>query len=172
LMGFQDALSACGISYASDQGVEFADHSMEAISWFALMASSRLAEERGTYSSYEGSKWDRGLLPIDTVALLEEERGVPVDMDRSMTRDWDKVRDQIKKHGMRNSNVMAIAPTATISTIIGVTQSIEPTYKHLFVKSNLSGEFVQLNVKLVNELKERDLWCDDLLEAIKTWVSH
>ena len=167
LMGFQDALSACGISYASDQGVEFADRSMEAISWFALMASSRLAEERGTYSSYEGSKWDRGLLPIDTVALLEEERGVPVDMDRSTTLDWDKVRQQIKKHGMRNSNVMAIAPTATISTIIGVTQSIEPTYKHLFVKSNLSGEFVQLNVKLVNELKERDLWCDDLLEAIK-----
>ena len=167
LMGFQDALSACGISYASDQGVEFADRSMEAISWFALMASSRLAEERGTYSSYEGSKWDRGLLPIDTVAILEEERGVPIDMDRSSSMDWDTVREQIKKHGIRNSNVMAIAPTATISTIIGVTQSIEPTYKHLFVKSNLSGEFVQLNVKLVNELKERDLWCDDLLEAIK-----
>ena len=167
LMGFQDALSACGISYASDQGVEFADRSMEAISWFALMASSRLAEERGTYSSYEGSKWDRGLLPIDTVAILEEERGMAIDMDKSTTMDWTAVREQIKKHGMRNSNVMAIAPTATISTIIGVTQSIEPTYKHLFVKSNLSGEFVQLNVKLVNELKERDLWCDDLLEAIK-----
>ena len=167
LMGFQDALSACGISYASDEGVEFADRSMEAISWFALMASSRLAEERGTYSSYEGSKWDRGLLPIDTVAILEESRGVPIDMDKSTSMDWDTVREQIKKHGMRNSNVMAIAPTATISTIIGVTQSIEPTYKHLFVKSNLSGEFVQLNVKLVNELKDRDLWCDDLLEAIK-----
>ena len=167
LMGFQDALSACGISYASDEGVEFADRSMEAISWFALMASSRLAEERGTYSSYEGSKWDRGLLPIDTIALLQEERGTAIDMDQSTTMDWDAVRTQIKSHGMRNSNVMAIAPTATISTIIGVTQSIEPTYKHLFVKSNLSGEFVQLNVKLVNELKERDLWCDDLLEAIK-----
>ena len=167
LMGFQDALSACGISYASDQGVEFADRSMEAISWFALMASSRLAEERGTYSSYEGSKWDRGLLPIDTVAILEEERGMAIDMDRSTTMDWSAVREQIKKHGMRNSNVMAIAPTATISTIVGVTQSIEPTYKHLFVKSNLSGEFVQLNGKLVSELKERNLWCDDLLEAIK-----
>ncbi|QEG23993.1 ribonucleoside-diphosphate reductase subunit alpha [Mariniblastus fucicola] len=167
LMGFQDALSACGISYASDEGVEFADRSMEAISWFALMASSRLAGERGTYSSYEGSKWDRGLLPIDTVATLEEERGMAIDMDKSTTMDWSVVRKQIKKHGMRNSNVMAIAPTATISTIIGVTQSIEPTYKHLFVKSNLSGEFVQLNVKLVNELKERDLWCDELLEAIK-----
>jgi len=167
LMGFQDALSACGISYASAKGVEFADRSMEAISWFALMASSKLAEERGTYSSYEGSKWDRGLLPIDTVALLEEERGMPIGMDKSTTMDWQVVRDNIAKHGMRNSNVMAIAPTATISTIIGVTQSIEPTYKHLFVKSNLSGEFVQINVKLVNELKERDLWCDDLLEAIK-----
>ena len=167
LMGFQDALSACGIGYASDAGVEFADRSMEAISWFALMASSRLAEERGTYSSYEGSKWDRGLLPIDTVAILEEERGMPIDMDKSSTMDWDVVRAHIKQHGIRNSNVMAIAPTATISTIIGVTQSIEPTYKHLFVKSNLSGEFVQLNVKLVNELKERDMWCDEMLEAIK-----
>jgi ribonucleoside-diphosphate reductase alpha chain len=131
------------------------------------MASSRLAEQRGTYSSYEGSKWDRGLLPIDTIALLEEERGMKVDMDKSSTMDWDKVRDQVKTHGMRNSNVMAIAPTATISTIVGVTQSIEPTYKHLFVKSNLSGEFVQINVKLVNELKERDLWDADMLEAIK-----
>jgi ribonucleoside-diphosphate reductase alpha chain len=167
LMGFQDALSACGISYASDEGVEFADRSMEAISYFAIMASSRLAEQRGTYSSYEGSKWDRGLLPIDTIALLEEERGMKVDMDKSSTMDWDKVRDQVKTHGMRNSNVMAIAPTATISTIVGVTQSIEPTYKHLFVKSNLSGEFVQINVKLVNELKERDLWDADMLEAIK-----
>ena len=167
LMGFQDALSACGISYASDAGIEFADRSMEAISWFAIMASSQLAEERGTYSSYEGSKWDRGLLPIDTIAILEEERGMAIDMDKSMTMDWDAVRAQVKKHGIRNSNVMAIAPTATISTIIGVTQSIEPTYKHLFVKSNLSGEFVQLNVKLVNELKDRGLWCDDMLEAIK-----
>ena len=166
-MGFQDALSACGISYASDAGIEFADRSMEAISWFAIMASSQLAEERGTYSSYEGSKWDRGLLPIDTIAILEEERGMAIDMDKSMTMDWDAVRAQVKKHGIRNSNVMAIAPTATISTIIGVTQSIEPTYKHLFVKSNLSGEFVQLNVKLVNELKDRGLWCDDMLEAIK-----
>ena len=167
LMGFQDALSACGISYASEQAVEFADRSMEAISYFAISASSRLAEERGTYSSYPGSKWDRGLLPIDTVALLEEERGMPIDMDKSSTMDWDSVRALVAKHGIRNSNVMAIAPTATISTIVGVTQSIEPTYKHLFVKSNLSGEFVQINVKLVNELKERGLWNDDMLEKIK-----
>ena len=167
LMGFQDALSACGISYASAEGVEFADRSMEAISYFAIMASSRLAKERGTYSSYEGSKWDRGLLPIDTVKILQEERGVDIQMDDNATMDWAPVRDHVAKHGMRNSNVMAIAPTATISTIIGVTQSIEPTYKHLFVKSNLSGEFVQVNVRLVNELKALDLWDDDMLEKIK-----
>ena len=167
LMGFQDALAACGISYASAEAVEFADHSMEAISYHAIMASSRLAAERGSYSTYEGSKWDRGLLPIDTIDLLEEQRGMPVQMDKSMTMDWDLVRNQVAKSGMRNSNVMAIAPTATISTIVGVTQSIEPTYKHLFVKSNLSGEFVQVNIKLVNELKERDLWSDEMLETIK-----
>jgi ribonucleoside-diphosphate reductase alpha chain len=167
LMGFQDALSACGISYASEAAVEFADNSMEAISYFAISASSLLAEERGTYSSYRNSKWDRGLLPIDTIALLEEERGMSIDMNKSESKDWDKVRALVARHGMRNSNVMAIAPTATISTIVGVTQSIEPTYKHLFVKSNLSGEFVQINVKLVNELKERGLWDDDMLEKIK-----
>ena len=167
LMGFQDALSACGISYASKEGVDFADSSMEAISYYAIMASSRLAEERGTYSTYEGSKWDRGLLPIDTVKILQEERGMDIQMDDNATMDWAPVREHVAKHGMRNSNVMAIAPTATISTIIGVTQSIEPTYKHLFVKSNLSGEFVQINVRLVNELKSRDLWNDDMLEAIK-----
>ena len=167
LMGFQDALSACGISYASEEAVDFADKSMEAISYFAISASSNLAGERGTYSSYKGSKWDRGLLPIDTVAILEEERGMPIDMDKSMSMDWGKVRELVSKQGIRNSNVMAIAPTATISTIVGVTQSIEPTYKHLFVKSNLSGEFVQINVKLVNELKERGLWDGDMLEKIK-----
>ena len=149
MMGFQDALSACGISYASESAVEFADRSMEAISYFAISASSRLAAERGTYSSYAGSKWDRGLLPIDTVALLEQERGLPIEMDKSSSMDWSLVRDLVGQHGMRNSNVMAIAPTATISTIVGVTQSIEPTYKHLFVKSNLSGEFIQVNVKLI-----------------------
>ncbi len=167
VMGFQDALAACGISYASERAVEFADRSMEAISYFAILASSNLAAQRGVYSSYRGSKWDRGLLPIDTIALLERERGLHVEMDRSSTMDWQVVRDHVAKHGMRNSNVMAIAPTATISTIVGVTQSIEPTYKHLFVKSNLSGEFVQVNIKLVNELKERNLWNKELLEAIK-----
>jgi len=167
LMGFQDALSACGIGYASEAAVQFADTSMEAISYFAIAASSRLAAERGAYSTYEGSKWDRGLLPIDTVALLEEERGMDVEMDKSSTMDWDKVRALVAEHGVRNSNIMAIAPTATISTIIGVTQSIEPTYSHLFVKSNLSGEFVQVNVRLINELKELGLWDDDMLEKLK-----
>ena len=167
LMGFQDALSACGIGYASEEAVEFADRSMEAISYFAISASSHLAEERGTYSTYAGSKWDRGLLPIDTVELMEQERGMPIEMDKSTSMDWSHVRSLIAKHGMRNSNVMAIAPTATISTIVGVTQSIEPTYKHLFVKSNLSGEFVQVNVRLINELKDRGLWDADMLEKIK-----
>ena len=167
LMGFQDALAASGISYASQEAVEFADRSMEAISYYSILASSQLAAERGTYATYKGSKWDRGMLPIDTVALLEEQRGVPVEMDSASTMDWDVVRQSVAENGMRNSNVMAIAPTATISTIIGVTQSIEPTYKHLFVKSNLSGEFVQLNVNLVRELKERNLWNKDMLEAIK-----
>jgi ribonucleoside-diphosphate reductase alpha chain len=167
LMGFQDALSECGIAFASQEAVEFSDRSMEAISYFAISASSRLAAERGAYSTYRGSKWDRGLLPIDTIDLLERERGQPVEMDRSSTMEWTVVRKLIAQHGMRNSNVMAIAPTATISTIIGVTQSIEPTYKQLFVKSNLSGEFVQVNVRLVNELKALDLWDKDMLEAIK-----
>jgi ribonucleoside-diphosphate reductase alpha chain len=167
LMGFQDALAECGIAFASQEAVEFSDYSMEAISYYALSASSRLAAERGSYSSYRGSKWDRGLLPLDTIDLLEHERGQRVEMDRSSRMDWSVVRQLIAQNGMRNSNVMAIAPTATISTIIGVTQSIEPTYKQLFVKSNLSGEFVQVNVKLVNELKELGLWDKDMLEAIK-----
>ena len=167
LMGFQDALAACGISYASEEAVEFADRSMEAISYFAILSSSNLAEERGQYSSYTGSKWDRGLLPIDTIAIVDHERGMRVEMDRSQSLDWEKVRKQVAQHGMRNSNVMAIAPTATISTIIGVTQSIEPVYKHLFVKSNLSGEFVQVNIHLVNELKARGYWDSEMLDAIK-----
>jgi len=167
VMGFQDAVAAQGISYASEAAVEFADESMEAVSYYAILASTELARERGTYSTYEGSKWDRGLLPIDTLDLLEEQRGMPVRVDRSSKLDWNLVRQAVKDHGMRNSNCMAIAPTATISTIIGVTQSIEPHYKHLFVKSNLSGEFTQVNVELVSELKERGLWCPDLLEALK-----
>ncbi|MDA7952137.1 MAG: ribonucleoside-diphosphate reductase subunit alpha, partial [Pirellulaceae bacterium] len=167
VMGFQDALLKMRIGYASQDAVNFADRSMEAISYYAILSSSQLAAERGTYSSYQGSKWDQGLLPIDTIDLLEKSRGQKVDLDRSSSLPWQKVRESIAEHGMRNSNVMAIAPTATISTIVGVSQSIEPSYKHLFVKSNLSGEFTQVNSRLVEELKERDLWGPDTLEALK-----
>jgi len=166
-MGFQDALYAQGISYASQEAVEFSDMSMEAISYYAILASTELAKERGTYSSYEGSKWSKGLLPIDTIKLLQENRGEEIEMDDSVTLEWDIVRKALAENGMRNSNVMAIAPTATISTIIGVTQSIEPTYKNLFVKSNLSGDFTQINEHLVNDLKQLDLWDDDILDEIK-----
>ena len=141
MMGFQDALYIQNISYASHEAVMFADVSMELISYHAILASSELAKERGAYESYKGSKWDRGLLPIDTIELLAKERGQDLEMDTRSTIDWTPVRESIKKYGMRNSNTMAIAPTATISNITGITQSIEPMYHHLFVKSNLSGEF-------------------------------
>lgn len=167
IMGFQDALYMQNISYASHEAVEFADYSMEMISYYAILASSELAIERGPYSTYKGSKWDRGLLPIDTLDLLQEERGGYLDVDRKSRLDWKKARDSIKKHGMRNSNTMAIAPTATISNITGVTQSIEPMYKHLFVKSNLSGEFTVPNTFLVERLKEQDLWDKEMLDDLK-----
>lgn len=167
IMGFQDALYQLGISYASEEAVTFADQSTEAISYFAISASTQLAAERGTYSSYQGSKWQRGFLPIDTIALLENERGETVDMDCTTTLDWQKVRQAVKQHGMRNSNVMAIAPTATISTIIGVSQSIEPIYKNLYVKSNLSGDFTMVNTFLVADLKQAGLWNADTLEGLK-----
>ncbi|NGX45979.1 MAG: Ribonucleoside-diphosphate reductase 1 subunit alpha [Chlamydiae bacterium] len=166
LMGFQDALYQMNISYASHEAVQFADHSMELISYHAILASSQLAKERGTYSSYKGSKWDRGLLPIDTVDLLEEERG-SLDMDKSASLDWTPVRASVKKHGMRNSNTMAIAPTATISNITGVTQSIEPMYRHLFVKSNLSGEFTLPNFYLVEKLKALGIWDEQMVDDLK-----
>ncbi|MHB8644732.1 MAG: ribonucleoside-diphosphate reductase subunit alpha, partial [Thermomicrobiales bacterium] len=140
IMGFQDALYALGVSYASEEAVEFADRGMEAISYYAILASTELAHERGAYPSYEGSKWSFGTLPIDSIRLLEEQRGLPVAMDRTMTMPWEKVRNAIWEYGMRNSNVMAIAPTATISNIVGTSQSIEPAYKNLFVKSNMSGD--------------------------------
>lgn len=167
LMGFQDALYIQGFSYASHEAVRFADESMEIISYYAILSSSELAKERGTYESYKGSKWDRGLLPIDTIALLAKERGGNLEMDTSMTLDWSVVRESVKKHGMRNSHTMAIAPTATISNITGVTQSIEPTYRHLFVKSNLSGEFTLPNFFLVEKLKERGLWDEQMIDDLK-----
>ncbi len=168
VMGFQDCLYALGISYASLEAVHFADESMEMVSYYAILASSQLAGERGVYETYKGSKWDRGLLPIDTLKLLAEDRGEEwVDLDLSSKLDWDVVRKSVSKNGMRNSNTMAIAPTATISNISGVTQSIEPSYKHLFVKSNLSGEFTICNTFLVDELKSRGLWDSEMIDDLK-----
>lgn len=167
LMGFQDALYKQNISYASHEAVQFADESMELISYYAILASSELARERGTYSSYKGSKWDRGLLPIDTIELLAKERGGYLEMDTSSHLDWKPVRDSVRKYGMRNSNTMAIAPTATIANITGVIQSIEPTYTHLYVKSNLSGEFTVTNAYLVEKLKEQGLWDAEMIDDLK-----
>ncbi len=167
IMGFQDALHQLGVGYGSEAGVDFADHSMEAISYYALLASAELAGERGQYSSYEGSKWSRGLLPIDTIALLEIERGMPVNMDSKASMDWTPVRAAIAQHGMRNSNVLAIAPTATIANIVGVSQSIEPDYKLLHVKSNMSGDFTEINEFLVSDLKTLGLWDADMIADLK-----
>ena len=167
LMGFQDALYKLRIPYASDAAVEFADRSMELISYHAILASTELARERGAYPTYPGSKWDREMLPIDTLGLLEKERGSPLNVDRALRLDWPVVRAAIKKHGLRNSNTMAIAPTATISNITGVSQSIEPTYKNLYAKSNLSGEFITINSYLVEELKRLNLWDAEMIEDLK-----
>ncbi len=167
IMGFQDALYKLGIPYASEEAVEFADRSMEAVSYFAIEASTDLAAERGRYPSFEGSLWSRGILPIDSIALLEEGRGGYLQMDRGQTLDWDRLRERVKKVGMRNSNVLAIAPTATISNICGVSQSIEPTYQNLYVKSNLSGEFTVINLFLVRELKKRGLWDEVMVNDLK-----
>jgi len=168
LMGFQDALYKQHISYSSEQAVEFADRSMEAISYYAIAASNKLAEERGSYSSYEGSLWSRGIFPINSLDLLIENRGADyIQVDKSQTLDWDSLRTKVEAHGMRNSNVMAIAPTATIANITGVSQSIEPTYQNLYVKSNLSGEFTVVNPYLVNDLKKRDLWDTVMVNDLK-----
>ena len=167
LMGFQDALYKLGFSYASDDAVTLADRSMEMISYYAILASAGLAAERGTYETYEGSKWSCGQLPIDTIELLQRERGGYLDIDRGVTMDWSVVREAVRTHGMRNSNTMAIAPTATISNIVGVGQSIEPTYNNLFVKSNLSGEFTTVNNHLIADLKKEGLWDKDMLDDLK-----
>jgi ribonucleoside-diphosphate reductase alpha chain len=168
IMGFQDALYKQRISYASHEAVEFADVSMEMVSYYAILASSELAAERGTYESYKGSKWDRGILPIDSIALLARERGEEyLEMDTESRMHWEVVRQKVKTHGMRNSNTMAIAPTATISNITGVTQSIEPAYKHLYVKSNLSGEFTIPNTFLVDDLKAAGFWDSEMLDDLK-----
>ncbi len=167
VMGFQDALYRQGIIYASEQAVEFADRSMEAVSYFTIKASTDLAEDRGRYSSFDGSLWSQGILPIDSVGLLAESRGDYLQQDTGSTLDWDSLRERVKTVGMRNSNTMAIAPTATIANICGVSQSIEPTYQNLFVKSNLSGEFTVVNPYLVRDLKERKLWDEVMVNDLK-----
>ena len=168
LMGFQDALYKLGISYDSEEAVDFADKSMELISYFAIEASCALAEERGTYETYKGSLWDNGIFPLDSINLLAEQRGSDfIDQNTEKTLDWDKLKEKMSKHGIRNSNVMAIAPTATIANITGVSQSIEPTYQNLFVKSNLSGEFTVVNPYLIEELKKEGLWDEVMLSDLK-----
>jgi ribonucleoside-diphosphate reductase alpha chain len=167
VMGLANALYLKGIAFASDAAVDFNDEAMEAIAYYAYEASSDLAAERGAYSTYRGSKWDRGLLPPDTVDLLEQERGLPVEVPRGGRMDWSPLRAKIAQHGMRNSNVLAIAPTATISNITATSPCIEPTYKNLFVKSNLSGEFIVLNPYLVRDLKARGLWDQDMSDNLK-----
>ena len=169
LMGFQDALYQMGVAYESEQAVEFADYSMEAISYFALQASSALAQERGSYSSFAGSLWSQGILPIDSITRLEQERGVEIEVNKNTSGkfDWDSLRKTIQQHGLRNSNCLAIAPTATIANICGVVQSIEPTYQNLYVKSNLSGEFTVINPYLVDALKKQGLWDEVLVNDLK-----
>ncbi|WP_163650327.1 ribonucleoside-diphosphate reductase subunit alpha [Modicisalibacter sp. 'Wilcox'] len=168
IMGFQDALYKQGIAYASNDAVSFADTSMELVSYHAIEASSDLAAERGRYESYEGSLWSQGILPIDSIEKLKAERGADyIEVDTSTTQDWQRIRDKVASQGMRNSNVMAIAPTATISNICGVSQSIEPTYQNLFVKSNLSGEFTVVNAYMVRDLKERGLWDEVMINDLK-----
>lgn len=168
VMGFQDALYQLRVSYASEKAVEFADKSMEYISYFAIQASNNLAKERGTYSSFKGSLWQRGILPIDSIGILGNSRRPNyLQMDKNTSLDWDSLREQVRTEGMRNSNCMAIAPTATISNICGVSQSIEPTYQNLFVKSNLSGEFTVINPFLVHDLKKLGLWDDVMVNDLK-----
>ena len=167
IMGFQDCLHRMRVPYASQEAVEFADRSMEMVAYATYWASTELAEERGRYSSFEGSLWDRGILPQDTLDLLAAERGGYVELDRSSALDWEALRGRIQRHGMRNSNCIAIAPTATIANIVGVSASIEPTFQNLFVKSNLSGEFTATNEYLVADLKQAGLWDEVMIADLK-----
>jgi ribonucleoside-diphosphate reductase alpha chain len=167
IMGFQDCLHLLRVPYASQEAVEFADRSMEAVAYFTYWASTELAEERGRYASYKDSLWDRGILPQDTLKLLRDERGGYVEIDASESMDWKTLRERVKRHGMRNSNCIAIAPTATIANIIGVSASIEPTFQNLFVKSNLSGEFTVANEYLVADLKKLGLWDEVMVADLK-----
>jgi len=167
IMGFQDALFKLRVPFDSPSALEFSDRSMEIVSYYAILASSELAKERGAYSSFKGSKWDRGILPVDTIDILEVERNMKIEVSRSESLDWTSIRAHIKRYGMRNSNIMAIAPTATISNISGCYPCIEPIYKNIYVKSNMSGEFTVVNQYLVQDLKKLNLWNQDMLDQIK-----
>jgi ribonucleoside-diphosphate reductase alpha chain len=167
LMGYQDALHTLRISLGSEAAVAFADLSMEAISYCAISASADLAIERGRYASFEGSLWSRGILPIDSIKLLADTRGEHLRLDMSATLDWDSLRQRVMTVGMRNSNVMAIAPTATISNVVGVAQSIEPAFRNLYVKANMSGDFTVVNPFLVRDLKKRGLWDEVMISDLK-----
>ena len=166
-MGFQDALHAMKIPYGSSDAVDFADRSMETICYMAYSASSELAKERGSYSSFKGSLWEKGILPLDSLELLEKQRGKKIEVDRTKTLDWDALRERIKKYGIRNSNCVAVAPTATISNIVGVSASIEPTFQNLYVKSNLSGEFTIVSETMVRDLKKLGLWDEVMVSDLK-----
>lgn len=167
IMGFADCLYEIGLPYASTAAIEFADRSMEAVCYQAYWASTELAQERGRYSSFTGSLWDQGILPLDSIRLLEEGRGGHLELNRDATLDWDALKERIARYGMRNSNCVAIAPTATISNIVGVSASIEPTYQNIYVKSNLSGEFTVVNDALVRDLKGLDLWDEVMVADLK-----
>ncbi len=167
IMGLQDALYQLDLAFDSDEAVEFSDQIMEFISFHAIQASTELAREKGAYQSFKGSKWDRGIFPLDTIELLEQERGEWIEVGRESWLDWTPVREAVKKYGMRNSNCMAIAPTATISNIAGSCPSVEPIYKNLYVKSNQSGEFTIINASLVEDLKRRNLWDSQMVELLK-----
>ncbi len=167
IMGFQDALFKMNINFDSKEALEFANFSGELFSYYAILSSSQLAKERGTYHTYKGSKWDRNLFPIDTIDLLEKERGEKIEIERKESLDWTPVREHVKKYGMRNSNTMAVAPTATISNISGCYPCIEPIYKNLYVKANMGGEFTVINQYLVDDLKAIGMWDHNMLDLIK-----
>ena len=166
-MGFQDLLYQLDLGFESDAALELADRTMELISYHAIRASSDLAAERGAYGSFPGSKWQRGIFPFDTLDLLERERGVPIEVSRVQRLDWSALKRQVREHGMRNSNTMAVAPTATISNISGCYPCIEPIYKNIYVKANISGEFTIVNSYLVEDLKALGLWNGEMLEQLK-----
>ena len=167
MMGYQDALYQLNIQFDTEDNLSYADRSMEMISYYAILASSELAKERGAYETFKGSKWDRGILPYDTLAILEEHRGESLDLDKQITMDWDYVKSHIKSYGMRNSNTMAIAPTATIANIAGVYPCAEPAFKNIYMKENLSGNFIVINDALIDRLTQQGLWNDHMLKQIK-----